>query len=434
MSFAASPLRFLDRPARPLGLFDWFGLFGGLLLPLLAATVYKTYGLTVGREWLEITRQAGMIFIAAEIAIIMHARRRGMNPVAIIRTLPRWAGAALIVFLMTFWISSVGESRLVGFSLMLSLGWIVQLLFAASLYHYTSHTSAIDMPAVARGFVLGLIGLTASIVLHFTTIPAALIGPHGAVDWGSSIPGFISNRLFGSWCGAVLALLTGIAWQQHDDRERGPLYLMLAFAFGLTLWTATRAALLGWVIGVPIAWLLAGPPASRAIYTRLPLYLLAAGCVALVMPPYGNSAFTLLRIGGTESLDAVSSGRLALWENALRVAADYPLLGSGAGSNWWLVPVNGFYHVQPHNAVVQFLLNWGLIPTIPALMLLVGATWHAHRNLRHRPEILPAILMLDCLLTMSMFDGMLHFAQFIMLVVGCLAICLAQKPAPGFIA
>jgi hypothetical protein len=318
------------------------------------------------------------------------------------------------------------------FSIGLSIGWIVHLLFAASLYPLAHNAPVIDARHVATGFAAGLVMLTAFTVVQFARVPDALNGngssfvQNAGVDLGSAIPGFISSRLFGAWCGAVLALTTGVAWQA---RETGALHrscAMVALAFGLVIWTATRAAVLGWVVILPIAWVLAGRPQMRAFHRRLPLYLLAAGVIALLLPPYDTPQFSFFRNGGLSSANGFSSGRLMLWEIALRVAAQYPMLGSGAGSSWWLVSLDGFYHVQPHNAVVQFLLNWGLIPTIAALTLLLGATWRAHRIARAQHDLLPFILMLDCLLVMSLLDGMLHFAQFVMLIFGCLAICLSR--------
>ncbi|RZT44877.1 O-antigen ligase-like membrane protein [Sphingomonas sp. BK036] len=427
----------------------WTGLVAGFILPLIAAVLFRTYHVALASSGLESMRQLGLVYLAGEITVVLYARRHGLDLARIVRGLPHWARTALLFFLATFWISSAVASQMVPFSLGLCLGWIVHLLFAASLYHLASSVREIDTNAIAGGFVAGLFGMTALTVVHFAAVSTALLGQAsdfgrgGGIDLGSAIPGFISSRLFGSWCGAVLALLTGIAWQRDAAaRNAGrtartsstehptALYAMLALAFGLTVWTATRAALMGWGISMVTAWFLAGRPASRTVWTRLPFYLVAAGAIALLLPPYGNGPFTFFRWAGATSTDAATSGRLTLWARALHVAAEYPLLGSGAGSSWWLVSLDGFYHVQPHNAVVQFLLNWGLIPTIPALALLLGATWHAHCIARRHRGLLPVILMLDCLLSMSLFDGMLHFAQFVMLIFGCLAICLARDDRP----
>lgn len=408
----------------------WVGLVGGLLLPLAAAVCYSTYSMTAAPFWRENTRQFGIVYLAGEILAILHARRRGFDPTMVWGLLPRWAKGALTLFLSTFAIGSVRVSADPAFSIMLSVGWLVQLMFAAALWHLFCRRAGQEPAAIWHGFALGLVALTVVTAFHFLMPPAAIARRAHGIEWSYAVPGFISARLFGAWAGAVMALLLGVAWSRAPQkRGRDLLYAGTALAFGLSVWTATRAALVGVMVTIPVAWMIAGRPRDRAVWTILPCWLIVGAVIALLLQkPYGDMGFSFLR--GTGTADGFSSGRLGFWCNALRMAAHHPLFGSGAGSTGWLVPfAPGYYHIQPHNAVVQFLLDWGIVPAVAALTLLAGATWHAHRAARLAPEVLPFVLMLDCLLTISMFDGMLHFAQFIMLVMGCLAICLSRLPA-----
>ncbi|WP_310106848.1 O-antigen ligase family protein [Sphingomonas sp. BE138] len=409
----------------------WLGLAGGFVLPMIAAALYATYEISMRSPWLEQTRQLGYVWLLGELLLILHAARRGFTVRAVWATLPRWVRTSLALFLSTFWISSAFVSRHPDFSLGLTIGWALQLLFAAALAHLVATVPVARLAEVWRGFALGLAALALAIAVHFTWLPAALRGWEREIDWGNAIPGFISVRLFGSWCGAVLALLTGVAWRAEGDaRRQRVLHLAIALAFGMMFWSGTRAALLGWLCVLPVAWVMAGRPRSYAMLTTLLAYLLAAAALAILLQPYGHPAFTfsdLFDPSINQSVDTFSSGRLTFWKSALAVSRGYPMLGSGAGSCWWLVPLDGHYHVQPHNALVQFLLNWGVIPTLPALALLAGGIWAAHRKAHAKRALLPFVLMLDCLLVMSLFDGMLHFAQFVMLIVACLAICLAPR-------
>ncbi len=420
-----------DRDALP----AWLGLVGGFALPMIAAALYATYDISMRSTWLEQTRQLGYVWLLGELALIVHAMRNGFTVRAAWTALPRWARVALALFLSTFWISSAVVSRHPDFSMGLTIGWALQLLFAAALAHLVAAVPVARLAEIWRGFALGLAALAVAIAVHFLWLPVSLRGWEHEIDWGNAIPGFISVRLFGSWCGAVLALLTGFAWRAEGDaRHRRLLHLAIALAFGMMFWSGTRAALLGWLCSLPVAWMMAGRPRSRDVLTMLPAYLLVAVVLAIVLQPYGHPAFTFLDAlnpDQTRSADAFSSLRLTFWRHSLAVARDYPLLGTGAGSSWWLVPLGSGRHVQPHNAVVQFLLNWGVIPTLPALTLLIGGTWAAHRRARADRALLPFVLMLDCLLVMSLLDGMLHFAQFVMLIVGCLAICLAPRGTPA---
>lgn len=177
----------------------------------------------------------------------------------------------------------------------LTIGWALQLLFAAALAHLAAAVPVARLAEIWHGFALGLAALAVAIAVHFLWLPVSLRGWEHEIDWGNAIPGFISVRLFGSWCGAVLALLTGFAWRAEGDaRHRRLLHLAVALAFGMMFWSGTRAALLGWLCSLPVAWMMAGRPRSRDVLTTLPAYLLVAVVLAIVLQPYGHPAFTFL--------------------------------------------------------------------------------------------------------------------------------------------
>jgi hypothetical protein len=421
--------RAIPRPGPALML----GLIGGLALPLVAAALYRTYDIAVQPLELEGTRQLGFVFLAGEIGLIVHRMWHGLSYRSQWRVLPLWARRCLGLFTATFWISSANVSPFPAFSLLLCAGWIIHLLFAGAVFDLATAVVPARRPDVWPGFVAGMVALAAVTAVHFTDLPPDVDAHVHQIDWGSAIPGFISVRLFGAWTAAVLSLLTGVAWVRSSEMpKRHLLFGMIAFVFGLMFWSATRAAVLGWIGVLPLAWFVAGPPRSRDMITVLPLYFIVAAVSATLLQPYDHPSFTffdLLDPQVNASVDAISSLRLTFWTRSLAIVRDYPLFGTGAGSSWWLITLGTARHVQPHNVLVQFLLNWGLVPTIPALALLGGAVVRAHTRVRRERALLPLLMMLDSLLVIGLFDGMFHFAQFIMLIVGTLALCLAPAPA-----
>jgi hypothetical protein len=411
------------------------GVVGGVILPLVAAILYSTYRIAVGSPGLEGTRQGGVVYLAGEMAFVLYRMRRGLSFRALLKTIPKWARVCLAVFIATFWISSALVSPFPAFSLLLCVGWLVQLLFAGAVFDSARDVAIARRLDIWPGFAIGLVAIGTETAIHFTVLPTEIAAHTAEIDWGSAIPGFISVRLFGAWAAAILTLLSGVAWLQSGSERGRPLLLSaITIAFGVMFWTATRAALVGCLGALPLAFLVVGPPRSRDMIAVLPVCLLAAAVIAVLLQPYGHPAFTFFdfnspRMNG--SADSISSLRLTFWTRSLAIAQHYPLFGTGAGSSWWLVKLGTMHHVQPHNMLVQFVLNWGLVPTIPALILLGGAVWKSHLRLRGAKELLPLAMMLDCLLLMGLFDGMFHFVQFLMLIVGTLALCLAPAPPPA---
>lgn len=426
-------------PGRPpvaawLGRFrvDDLGFLLGLVLPATAAALYRTYSIAVTPAGLEQSRQFGLPFVLAEVAIILYANRRGLEPGALIAGLDRWSRRALLLFLATFWIGAVFVSQRPAMSILWTVIWLVHLVFGAATYYLARLDRRFEPDRFAMGFALGSLLLAVWTAFHFAFPPPGLYVPHGAYGWGGAVPGFISHRLFGAWCGAVAALLLALAWIGRAGARTRWLYPAIALAAGLAIWTGTRAAVLGVVVGMAAVPLLAGRPAHRSFWWKAPSAIAVAALIGTLLNPYGDPFFMLVRTSDTGTVNELSSGRLGYWADALAVAWRTPWLGAGAGATGWLVPAGDMYHVQPHNALVQFLLDWGLLPTTAALTMLGAATWHAHRRARTFRRIVPLVAMLDCLLAMSLVDGMLHFPRFVMLTIALLAICLAyQKEGEG---
>lgn len=400
----------------------------GLVLPLAAASLYRTYELTVAPEAWEVTRQLGLPFVLAELIFIICMGGRGPGMAATINALPRETRWALGIFLASFWVGSAFVSLRPSFSMALTIIWLIHFLFGAAVFHCVRREGDFDVANWGKWMAAGLAALVPVIAMHFLILPAELVGHERQVDWGSALPGFISSRLFGAWAGAVTALLLGLIWLGETGGQK-PRWLYPAFALVVTLliWSGTRAAVLGCTVAMLAAWRVAGRPPVRALLLKLPPILIGAAIVATLLAPYGHSQYWLIMPGDGASTHSFTSGRLVYWADSLRVFAQHPLFGTGAGSSWWLVPLDGSYHVQPHNAVVQFLLNWGVFATAAVLFVLGAAVWRSHQAAIRDRQLLPMVMMLDSLLVMSMFDGMLHFPRFVMLITACCAICLARS-------
>jgi hypothetical protein len=217
----------------------WLGIMIGVLLPLVSALLYRTYELTLPSASLEITRQLGLPFALGELAIVVVARRHGLDVGAILAGIGRWPRCAIIVFPATFWISSVFVARAAAFSTALALLMVLHLHVAAAAFHL-ARGRGVDVTAFAGGLALGLALLAGVIFVHLTFRPSS----EDPAKWlfGPPIPGFISIRLFGAWAGTVLAVLLGIGWSVGSNRSiPGWLYPAIALAVALVVWSGTRA-------------------------------------------------------------------------------------------------------------------------------------------------------------------------------------------------
>ena len=126
-----------------------------------------------------------------------------------------------------------------------------------------------------------------------------------------------------------------------------------------------------------------------------------------------NWSYDLTRAFGTntmeyKSIDAATSGRLTLWNQSLKAIQSKPILGSGAGEQPKFGPQYNSDH--PHNIILQFILDWGLVGAIIFIVSVIAFYRHLWRKralIREDPISIIATAILLYLLMHSMVSGAL---------------------------
>ncbi|RMH69330.1 MAG: O-antigen ligase domain-containing protein [Bacteroidetes bacterium] len=207
----------------------------------------------------------------------------------------------------------------------------------------------------------------------------------GLPPWPEAALGFSHRRFFNQMQTWTLPLLL---WSLVQARRSGPgvrmgLFAMAACWWMLVLASGGRGTLLALLGGLALLAMLfrgkAGPwlrAGGGTALTGLVLYVLLYALL-------GDNGYSLF-----ERNLARDSGRLYFWREALRLTADQPWLGVGPMhyAHWG----HGITFAHPHNAVMQWLSEWG----VPATLIAVGLigwgmlAWlrHARYAVRHRPE------------------------------------------------
>lgn len=238
-------------------------------------------------------------------------------------------------------------------------------------------------------------------------------------------PAYWSARLFGAHqfagCLATLALLL-------KPPSSKPLKL-LTVAAALIVWTGlawsgSRAPALGLAVALAV-WFWRGSSAERRFLLRsVPALSLAA--LALSYPlgtPYPQlgwwDAFT--RTAQATGLDSVSSDRTRFWSVTFDHALTSPWIGHGADNYLYIQPKqNGN---QPHNALLQWFLEYGLFGAMPIVLLLLRGilgffTSRPLPDMQVRPFQSWAAASLVGALVYSLFDGVFyHMIVFIPVAV-----------------
>jgi exopolysaccharide production protein ExoQ len=395
--------------------------------PIFSGLIFRTYSWHVTPGGYEALRQMDVPFILFEMAIIFWAHIRGLSFSAMFSGLDKSVRWALIAFLATFWISSILIAPNPAYSALRASFWFIHIAFGFAVFHLAGTLNAQSADRFARATIGGLAVFVPILTLHFAFAPPPEQVIDGTIIWSSAVPGMLSVRHLGIWSGAVLGLSLGLLWTTQDNAKRlGWVAASIALSSALLCWSGTR----GGVVGVGAAFCITAImarslPSITSMITASGALALGAYASTWWLPP--DYSFGLFGAMTREFNGAAqySGGRFELWLAMMQQFANHPLFGVGEGSIFWLTPHLNQQHVQPHNAVVQFLSSWGLVACIPALYLAVRMWWSAHQPARTHRWSVSVLLMVNSLIVMSMFDGALYFSRFIMLIAAGFALALA---------
>lgn len=414
-----------ERPIKSL-LFASIGLLiSGLLIG--CGFLFRTYTISMPSNSWEMARQLGLPFVYAELAVIFFAIRNGLKLKNIWLQVPSPARYAAALFLSTYWVGSVFFSEVKFAAVTHNIITAIHIIFGAAIYHYIAPATFVAVRQMAKWFAVGLLIFCFMTAAAFLNHPPLSSMPQNQIIWQFAIPGFISVRLFGAFCGALFCFFIALLFVDEEQCEDSIWhYLWVTLSAGMMIWSGTRAAVLGAVISIGfIALAYKFRPKVKTLLATA-ASIVVATLLAVLLIPYGSTDFMLFAPGDVASSDAATGGRLSYWKATWDAYQTVPFFGAGPFATSWILPPDIFRHVQPHNVILQFLITWGLIGALPAFMLLGISLWHAYRIAFRNRVILPLLAMLNCLLVMSLFDGTLHFAQHFMLAMLCYGVIFAS--------
>lgn len=259
------------------------------------------------------------------------------------------------------------------------------------------------------------------------------------------IANFAHVRHFGYL--GFLAAISGSALLALSRKFRLASFLFAFSAvFGMIL-TGSRGALLSWMFFAALLVAFFPDLRRRVVLHALGVFVGSAMLVAglhysgLLVSP-NLFARTAAIVDGTNPFD---SGRLDIWIAALQEIAKRPMFGFGTEA-YQLSGCCDRLVAQPHNFILQLLMQFGLVGNA----LLVALAWRAVRFLggpraviaqaRATPQALLLVAMLAAYLAFGLIDGLLyqpvpllHFALFCGLLAAALPgarLSVREAPPP----
>ena len=211
---------------------------------------------------------------------------------------------------------------------------------------------------IAVGALLGILLVSAGSGLSYMKFP---------VYW--------SARIFGmhQFAGAMAAL--GLLRLVEPRSWRTAMLALLALALLTGLASASsRAGLVGLAASL-VFWFWRGNADDRKflIVTAIPLSGLALAIAYFVGTPFMGMglAAAVERTATATSLESVTSARSYFWSVVWDQVWNSPWIGHGADAYQYIQP--RLHGAQPHNVLLQWLYEYGLVGALPLVLLLLAA-------------------------------------------------------------
>lgn len=202
-------------------------------------------------------------------------------------------------------------------------------------------------------------------------------------------------------------------------------------------WSGGRGGTLTILLFFFLLWSF-GIAGRRHILVALPLCSLLAG--AVVAAVYDQSALFGSQFARfmSESASGITSGRTAIWAEALHILYSDPIatfFGFGPDAVLRLTIGRWTGIAMAHNTIVQWLMEFGLLGTLPLVAILLRFTIKAFRIARSNTyddtaRITSALLL--SLFAFSMTDGLLyHLAPTVMILMMLAYVSAQQRQQAG---
>lgn len=210
------------------------------------------------------------------------------------------------------------------------------------------------------------------------------------------------------------ALGLGLSLYSSSRREQLMWLSSATISLAFIVWTGSRGGLFA-LSGLAVAAMLFLPTRRKVFALWRDLAAISLPAVALAqiwIPPNENwgLASILARIQRVqEGTKAFTSSRTDLWLDAIQLIGYRPWTGYGQAQFRFLAPSALQYYTHPHNFILQYLVDWGLIGLCLAGIPMLTGFWQGRKaSLGGNPTASIALMGAVTLTAYGLLDSTLY--------------------------
>ncbi|MEH6789270.1 O-antigen ligase family protein [Parasphingorhabdus sp.] len=377
------------------------------LIPLFRILVLTSWDGSF-TNWQSSSRISWLPSLYVELAVICIALLHKMSALQMFRDLSRLVQLLACGWLVAL-VTASSSATFPQLAVMSAVIWIVHLLFAVSIVHLV-RCYDINCISMVRNFCLVLAAssaLTGAAIFAFVTIT----GVDSAYDWKSSLPGYAHIRHTGYiFAPAIASGLAGMAvWPKFQSK---PHAILLMVNITAMLWLGSRGPAAALILAVGITALFSSHFHTRLFWKHAGIATAAGSILSILLPAPTIGWFGAIQRfwNGNTGPSDLSSGRTEIWLETIRLISDRPWLGFGGMQFQHVNSAAAGFFKHPHNSILQFAFDWGLLGCTAMLLMLAIAYFRLvlGKSIDSRLRSF-GLLGATTMLAFSMLDGILFY-------------------------
>ncbi len=352
-----------------------------------------------------ILRVYSLPVIFLEIAIIIFAFWTGWRPLRQIIKLSRSVRFALVAFVACGTLSSIAAGELAIISLLNFSRYLVQALLFAALVHILKNAKEFSFLSWLAYIAAGSVAYVLLLALFCLQISSP-----ESFRWTERLPSATNVRQIGNVVALIAIVPVGILLMARDAKTRIAASLIQICLLAFVMWSGSRGGLLGYGVALVSMALFCRALFKIKIVTTLVATWIVSLVVALAIPAPADG-FGMSRVKTSMSAEDATSGRIEIWKSTIKAINEAPVIGHGSATyRFNMMKTNGYPYNHPHNFVLQFSYDWGILGGGLALFLLASL---AVRTISLLPKMEPqkALAIGACggISAMASIDGALFY-------------------------
>lgn len=314
----------------------------------------------------------------------------------------------------------------VGMAVIRQLYLVVQIAFIFAVVKLIRLTS-LTYQMLFNAMIFGLIFTLGYLLLSFHFGPEPV-----SENWFNYMPLLGHIRVISCVGGPVCVItLVYILLKEHPSPLFKPLmFVWLTVLWSAMFWTGGRTGISAALVSSLVV-LVASAVFHRQTLIKLPIilacligaYFIADAMAVFSWNGLGRTLHTLQSVSSEPaSIASQSTGRSFMWTVSLHAMLQHPLLGLGPGG-YLFIPEKPF-GTDPHNFVIQFLVEWGFVGAGLLLALMLTAVIHGFKQLpaAFREKDITYISCAGIVLVLSLYgitgSTYFHYQPLLYLLVG----------------